>query len=357
MKGNREMKNTIKKAICLALLVLFVLGSFSLSGCNSKETLYILNWGDYIDPDIIAKFEAEYGVKVHYDTMANNEEMLIKLESSTNIYDLCFPSDYIIEKLIKSDLLREINKDNIPNIKNIDEQFLDLSFDPGNKYSVPYMWGTLGILYNTTMVDEPVDSWGVLFDEKYEGQIYMYDSMRDSIGVALKYLGYSLNTRNEAEVAEARDLLIQQRSIVKAYLGDTIKDAMIGGEGALAVVYSGDAVWCVDPEEGNPDLAYVVPNEGSNLWFDNAIIPKTSKNPELAEKFINFLNDPEIAMQNSQYLGYSTPNKAALALMDESWLENEVYNPPQEVIDRCEIFHDLGEFTAVFSEAWDEIIY
>ena len=169
----------------------------------------------------------------------------------------------------------------------------------------------------------------------------MYDSLRGSIGFTLKYLGYSKNTRSDQEVAEARDALIQQKPLVKAYLGDTVKDAMIGGEGALAVVYSGDAVWCVDEEEGNPDLAYAVPNEGSNLWFDNAIIPKSSKNPELAEKFINFLNRPEVAKQNSEYIGYSTPNKAALALMDEYWTQNEIYNPPQEVIDRCEIFRDL----------------
>ncbi|NLB61159.1 MAG: spermidine/putrescine ABC transporter substrate-binding protein [Clostridiales bacterium] len=346
------------RTVCVLLVAMLVVASLALSGCTkAKETLYILNWGDYIDPQLIKDFETEYGVKVQYDTMANNEEMLIKLESSTSIYDLCFPSDYIIEKLVQKDMLHELNKENIPNIANIDEQFLDLSFDPGNKYSVPYMWGTVGILYNTTMVDEPVDSWSILWDEKYSGQIYMYDSMRDTIGITLKYLGYSMNTRSEQEVAEARDALIQQKPLIKAYLGDTVKDAMIGGEGALAVVYSGDAVWCVDEEEGNPDLAYAVPNEGSNLWFDNAIIPKSSKNPELAEKFINFLNRPEVAKQNSEYIGYSTPNKAALALMDEYWTQNEIYNPPQEVIDRCEIFRDLGDFTSVFSDAWDAIIY
>ncbi|MEG1560453.1 MAG: spermidine/putrescine ABC transporter substrate-binding protein [Clostridia bacterium] len=339
------------------LLSLIMLLSACCFGCASKPTLQILNWGDYIDPELIKQFEKEFNCSVKYDTMANNEEMVIKLESSSCIYDLCFPSDYIIEKLIAEDLLHPINKDNIPNMKNIDPQFLNLSFDPNNTYSVPYMWGTVGILYNTTMIDEPVDSWGILFDKKYSGQILMYDSMRDTIGITLIYLGYSINTRNEAEVNAARDALVAQKPIVKAYLGDTIKDSMIAGNAALSVVYSGDAVWCCDSEEGNPDLAYAVPKEGSNFWFDNAIIPKTSKNTDLAEKFLDFLNRPEVAMQNSQYIGYTTPNKAALDLMDEDWLSDETYNPPQKIIDRCDIFHDLGDFTPVFSAAWDKIIY
>lgn len=341
------------KLIAMALIAMLAAGMFA--GCSSTPTLRILNWGDYIDPELITRFEEEYGVKVQYDTLANNEEMLIKLQNS-DIYDLCFPSDYIIEKLVADDMLHEINKDNIPNMKHIDERFLNLEFDPDNKYSVPYMWGTVGILYNTQMVTEPVTSWGILWDEDYAGEIFMYDSIRDSIGITLKYLGYSVNTRSEDEVAEARDKLLEQKdaNLVKAYLGDPIKDAMIGDEGALAVVYSGDAVYCIDENE---NLAYAVPEEGSNFWFDNAVIPKNSKNAELAEQFINFLNDPEVAMQNSQYIGYTTPNSAAIALMDSEWQNDETYNPPQAVIDRCEIFHDLGDFTDIFSAAWDAVMY
>lgn len=348
-------KNTLKRIASMILAVVIMAGCLSVIGCETKETLHILNWGDYIDEELIKQFEQEFNVYVQYDTLANNEEMLIKLQNS-DTYDLCFPSDYIIEKLIAEDLLHEINKDNIPNMVNIDEQFLNLEFDPNNTYSVPYMWGTVGILYNTTMVEEPVTSWGVLWDEKYAGQVLMYDSIRDTIGITLKYLGYSVNTRSEAEVAAARDKLLEQKEngIVKAYLGDPIKDAMIGNEGALAVVYSGDAVWCC---EENEDLAYAVPMEGSNFWFDNAVIPKNAKNAELAEKFINFLNDPEVAKQNSQYIGYTTPNAAALALMEPEWLEDETYNPPQEIIDRCEIFRDLGDFTPVFTSAWDAVMY
>ena len=217
------------------------------------------------------------------------------------------------------------------------------------------MWGTVGILYNTTMVDEPVTSWDILWDEKYDQQIFMYDSIRDTIGVALLKLGLSINTRDEADIKAAETALIEQKPLVLAYLGDNIKESMINGDGALAVVYSGDAMWCIDPEEGNPDLDYAVPESGSNLWFDNVIILKSSQHTAEAEAFINFLCDAEVAKANTEYIGYSTPNKAALALLDESYTENPIYNPPQELLDKCEIFHDLGDFINVYNDAWNNI--
>lgn len=348
----------MKKMVAISLVVI-VLTCTLISGCasgnNGTVTLNVLNWGDYIDEELLKQFTEETGIQVKYSTMANNEEMLVKLEQPDCIYDVCFPSDYIIEKLISKDLLHELNKANIPNLTNIDERFLDLSFDPGNKYSVPYMWGTVGILYNTTMVTEPVTSWNILWDEKYSGQILMYDSIRDSIGITLKKLGYSINTREEADIKAAEEALIAQKPLVLAYLGDSIKDTMINGGGALAVVYSGDAMWCKDEEEGNPDLAYAVPDEGSNVWFDNVIIPKSSKNAEAAEKFINFLCDAEVAKANTEYIGYSTPNKAAFALLDSYYTDDPVYNPPQEILDNCEIFHDLGDFITVYNDAWNNI--
>lgn len=340
------------------LLVLLMVASMVCAGCGESAdvvTINVLNWGDYIDEDLIGQFTEETGIKVKYTTMANNEEMLVKLQSPDCIYDVCFPSDYIIEKLVGQNLLHELDKSNIPNMENIDERFLNLSFDPDNKYSVPYMWGTVGILYNTTMVTEPVTSWSILWDEKYSQQIFMYDSIRDTIGVALLYLGRSINTRDEADIAAARDALIAQKPLVLAYLGDNIKESMINGEGALAVVYSGDAIWCMDPEEGNPDLAFAVPDEGSNVWFDNVVIPATSQHTAEAEAFINFLCDAEVAKANTEYIGYSTPNKAAMALLDASYTENETYNPPQAVLDLCEIFHDLGDFINVYNDAWSDI--
>lgn len=351
----------MKKVIILTLVTVLIFTSMSfLSACvDSSKTIYVLNWGDYIDPELVKKFEKETGYKINYTTMASNEEMMIKLRSEDCIYDLCFPSDYVIEKLIAEDLLAEIDYSNIPNYKNIDSKFIDFSnqFDPGNKYSVPYMWGTVGIVYNKTMVDEPVDSWDILWNEKYAGQVLMYNSMRDSIGITLIKLGYDINTRNADEVAQARDALVAQKNIRKGFFGDDAKDAMINGQGALAVVYSGDAMICTDPEYGNPDLAYSVPKEGSNVWIDNVIIPKTSKKKEMAEQFINFLCDAEVAKQNSEYIGYSSPNKAALDLMDEDVINNKIYNPGDDILDRCTIFHDLGDFLSVFEEAWNKVYF
>lgn len=341
----------IRKIICFALVLALSLPLFACGG-GSKVTLNVLNWGDYIDPALLRQFEDETGISVKYTTMTSNEEMLVKLASPDNIYDVCFPSDYIIEKLIADDLLYKIDQANIPNLKNIDSRFLDLSFDPGNQYSVPYMWGTVGILYNITMVTDPVDSWNILWDEKYAGEILMYDSMRDTIGITLKKLGYDINTRNEEDILAAQEALIAQKPLVRAYLTDDIKMELINGNAAMGVVYSGDAVYCISE---NPDLAYVVPKEGSNVWFDNIIIPKTSQHTAEAEKFINFLCDAKVAAQNSDYIGYSTPNAAALALMGSDYIDDPTYNPPQDVLDRCQIYHDLGDFVKVFSDAWTKV--
>ncbi len=343
----------MKKIAALLLVAAMIVCVCGLAACGgSTETLNILNWGEYIDPELITQFEDTYGIKVKYSTMTSNEEMLVKLTSADNIYDLCFPSDYIIEKLIAQDMLAPLNKENIPNIENIDARFMDLSFDPGNVYSVPYMWGTVGILYNTAMVTEPVTSWSVLWDEQYSGQILMYDSVRDTIGVTLISLGYDLNTRSEDEIAAARDALIAQKPLVRAYATDDARMEMVNGQAAMTVIYSGDAIVCIDE---NPDLAFAVPEEGSNVWFDNVVIPATSQKQETAELFINFLCDAEVAKRNTEYIGYSTPNAAAFALLDESYVEDGTYNPSDEVLARCEIFHDLGDFIEVYNEAWTAV--
>lgn len=328
-----------------------------LAGCSSKdgEKVYVYNWGEYIDPETLELFEKETGIEVIYDEFEQNEEMYPKIQAGAVSYDVVCPSDYMIQKMIENDLLYEINYDNIPNIKYIDKAYLKSSeeFDPGNKYSVPYCWGTLGILYNKTMVDEPVDSWGILFDEKYSGNILMIDSVRDAFAIALKYLGYDLNSSNEAELEEAKALLQKQYPLVQAYVVDQVRDKMIGEEAAIGVIYSGEAIYT---SRENPDLEYVVPKEGSNVWIDSWVIPKNSKNKENAEAFINFMCDPEIALMNFDYITYSTPNKGAWELIEDEEIKNSpVAFPSQEVLDNCTAFRYLGEeMESLYIQKWNE---
>lgn len=344
------MKKSVKIIFMISILALALVTS----GCSNegKPVLNVYNWGDYIDESVIEEFEKEYNIIVNYEDYATNEEMYVKIKSGGTNYDVVFPSDYMIEKMIKEDMLLKLDMNNIPNFKYIADEFKNLDFDPNNEYSVPYMWGTVGILYNQKYVDEPVDSWNILWDSKYEGQIVMLDSQRDSIGVALKKLNYSLNTRSVEELEEAKEELIRQKPLLLAYVGDEVKDMMIGEEAALAVVWSGDAVYMM---EENENLRYVVPKEGSNFWFDNMVIPKTSQNKEAAELFINFMTRPEIALRNTEYIGYSTTNSETMKMLDEEVLQNEVAYPSEDVINRCEVFLDLGDFIKEYDRIWTEV--
>lgn len=234
----------------------------------------------------------------------------------------------------------------------IDEKFMDLDFDPNNDYSVPYMWGTVGIIYNKTMVDEEVDSWDILWDEKYEGEIIMLNSQRDTIGITLKKLGYSMNTRNIEELQKAKEELIKQKPLVSAYMGDNIKDAMVSGEGALAIVWSEDAVAMI---RDNSDLEYVIPKEGTNLWFDNMVIPSTAKNKEGAENFINFMCRLEIAARNTDYIGYSTPIPEAIEMLPDDIKNSKVAYPSDEEIENVEIFKDPTDIITEYDRIWTDL--
>ncbi|MDF2842808.1 MAG: extracellular solute-binding protein family 1 [Herbinix sp.] len=261
----------------------------------------------------------------------------------------------MIQKMIDEDLLTEINFDNVPNIKNIDPANLKSAenFDPGNKYSVPYCWGTVGILYNKTLVDGPIDSWSALFDEKYSGDILMIDSVRDAFMIALSYLGYDINTTDETQLEEAKDLLASQYPLVQAYVVDQVRDKMIGKEAAIGVIYSGEAIYT---QRENPDLEYVVPKEGSNVWIDGWVIPKNNRNKENAEAFINFMCDPEIALKNFEYITYSTPNMAAKEMITDEDIKNSlVAFPEQSTLENCQTFRYLGEeMEALYIDKWNE---
>ncbi len=344
------MKKSIKVLVIMSLIL--VIGFIS-TGCgDNRPVINVYNWGDYIDPSVIKDFQKEFNVKVNYNTFATNEDMYVSIKKGGTSYDVAFPSDYMIERMIEEDMLEKINKDNVPNISNIEDRFLYLDFDPNNDYSVPYMWGTVGIIYNKEMVDDKVDSWDILWNEKYKGQILMLDSQRDSIAVALKKLGYSMNSRDTNELEQAKEELIKQKPLVYAYVGDEVKDIMVGEEAALAVVWSGDAVAMI---RENENLEYVIPKEGTNLWFDNMIIPKTSKNKEIAEQFINFMQRPEIAARNTDYVGYSTPNYKAMELLPEDIVNSKVAYPTEEEMGDVEIFKDPKDFLKVYDDIWLEI--
>lgn len=344
-----------------ALLVILVAGGGIYYGAragngNTNDQLIVYNWGEYMDPEVIDLFEEETGIRVIYEEFETNEIMYPKVKAGAVAYDLVCPSDYMIQKMIDNDLLAEINFDNVPNIKNIGSVYMEKSraFDPENKYSVPYTWGTVGILYNKTMVSEPVDSWKILWDSKYSDSILMQDSVRDAFAVALKYLGYSLNSTNIQELSEAQSLLISQKPLVQAYVIDQVRDKMIGNEAALGVIYSGEAIFT---QKENPDLEYVIPKEGSNLWIDSWVIPKNAQHKENAEKFINFLCRPDIALMNFDYITYSTPNTEARKLIeDESIRNSTIAFPDDEMLADCETFQYLGQDAdELYNRLWREV--
>jgi spermidine/putrescine-binding protein len=346
----------MKKTIILLSMLVISAGLMTACSKDSGEKVYVYNWGEYIDSDVIDQFEEETGITVVYDEFEQNEEMYPKIKAGAVQYDVVCPSDYMIQKMIEEDLLAEINFDNVPNISNIDPAYLKSaqSFDEGNKYSVPYCWGTLGILYNKTMVEEPIDSWSAIFDEKYSGNILMIDSVRDAFGISLRYLGYDLNSTEEAQLEEAKALLQSQYPLVQAYVVDQVRDKMIGGEAAIGVIYSGEAIFT---KRENPDLEYVVPKEGSNVWIDAWVIPKNCKDKENAEAFINFMCDAKVALKNFEYITYSTPNAAAREMITEDDIKNStVAFPDQATLDRCFTFRYLGEEAeALYIDKWNEV--
>jgi spermidine/putrescine transport system substrate-binding protein len=323
------------------------------AGCSeSRITLNVYNWGDYIDETVLEDFEARTGIAVNYETFATNEDMYIKVKQGGTRYDVIVPSDYMIARLIAEDMLEKIDVSKISTYGNIGKRYLGLEFDPTNEYSVPYMWGTFGILYNAKMVDDPVESWNIMWNPKYEKQILMMDSVRDSLAVAFLLLGYSLNTTDKAELEKAGELLARQKPLVLAYVGDNGKDMMAQEEAALAMSWSGDAVAV---REQNPDLHYVIPREGTNLWVDSMVIPKNSEHKKEALLFIDFMNQPEIAKKNVEYIGYATPNTAAYELLDEEIRNDPTAYPSDEALARGDVFVDIGEANAEYNRVWTEI--
>lgn len=351
------MKEITRAAIAILLIsgiLVYVVNVLEKSSTTSGGgTISVYNWGEYIDPELIDQFENETNISVVYETFDSNESMMTKIEQGGTTYDVAMPSEYAIEKMKVNNLLHPIDHSLIPNLTNIDPYFLDLPFDPGNEYSIPYFWGTVGIAFNPTLLEgQTFESWDDLWNPSLNQEVILVDSAREIIGLGLNSLGYSLNSTNMVELREATDKLKTMGPNVKAIIGDEIVEMMRREEAAVAVTWSGqaaDMMWI------NEDIDYSVPKEGSNLWFDNMIIPKTARNIEGAHAFINFMLDPEVAAQNADYVGYSTPNEKAIELMDPEVTEDERFYPPVELRERLEVYENLGlEMLGTYNELFLE---
>lgn len=310
------------------------------SGMAGADIVTIYNWGDYIDPALIKDFEKKYGYKVNYETFDSNEAMFTKIQQGGTAYDIAIPSEYMIQKMMKENLLIKIDHSKLKGLDNIDPRFLDLDFDPGNQYSIPYFWGTLGIIYNDkTVKAEDMQHWDDLWRPELKNNVMLIDGAREVIGLGLNSMGNSLNSKDDDKLAAASEKLNKMTPNIKAIVADEIKMYMINEESAVAVTFSGEASEML---YDNEHLHYVIPEEGSNLWFDNIVIPKTAKNFQGAYDFINFMLEPEHAAQNAEYIGYSTPNKKAKALLPKEVAEDPQFYPDDETISHLEVYEDLG---------------
>ncbi len=351
--------------LCVVIIALSCSVSFSAAAkqidvSKLKGTeINVYNWGEYISDgaegtlDVNKQFEKETGIKVNYTTYDSNENMYNKIKGGGANYDIVIPSDYMIERMINEDLLEKINFDNIPNYKNIMDKYKNLYFDPNNEYSVPYNVGMVGLVYNTKIVKETPDSWSIMWDEKYKGQILMFNNSRDAFGIAQFLLGIDINTNNPADWEKAYEKLKEQKPLVQSYVMDDVFNKMEGGEAAIAAYYAGD---CISMAENNPDLAFVYPKEGTNIFVDSICIPKGCQNKEAAELYIDFMLRGDIALANAEYMCYATPNQAVLDNEEYSLRDNEMLYPDEEHTPPTEYFHNLDQdMLMVMTSLWDNL--
>ena len=351
-------------AVCAVVVGMFMLGG----AANSQRVVNVCSWGEYIDESLIDQFEEETGIRVNYQTAESNEALYSLLKSGGGDYDVIVPSDYMIARLIEEDMLEELNYDSIPNFSLIDDRFKNLSYDPENKYTVPYTWGTVGIIYNAAVVEEPITSWSVMYDTTYAGDVLLINNSRDAIGMALKYLGYSVNSTNEAEIREAYQLLVDatNNDVYQGRVMDEVFQKMEGGNAAIATYYAGDYLSMLDNQADGVDLAFVIPEEGSNWFVDAMCVLKDAPHYEEAHEWINFIASTEANLANMDYIWYASPNKEALeqypAYYEELYeepLDQEIYEimaAPQEVLDRCELYLNLpAETRNLYNDLWIEL--
>lgn len=360
-----ESNPWIRRGIALAVVICLVVGINALGNVSGQREVNVCSWGEYIDEDLIAQFEEETGIKVNYQTVESNEALYSLLKTGAGDYDVIVPSDYMVARLIEENMLAELDYDNIPNYALIGQQYKSLSFDPNNKYTVPYTWGTLGIIYNTSMVDETITSWSAMFDPKYAGNVLMIRNSRDALGAALLDLGYDLNTTNEDEIRAAYEHLAEAKSkgVYQAFVMDEVFNKMEGGNAAIAMYYAGDYLTMLD---NNEDLAFVIPDEGSNWFVDAMCVLKTSENKDEAEEWINFIAGTEANLKNMDYIWYASPNVEALeqypAYYEEEYEEEldpeifEIMAAPDDVLERCTIYQNLPRsILTLYDDLWTEL--
>ncbi len=365
--SERGQRKKLKKTLAVLLTTVTAAGLL-LAGCGAPSgasstpapgasggVVNVYNWGVYIDESVLDDFTQETGIKVNYDTYDSNESMYGVLKNDGASYDVIIPSDYMISRMIEEDMLEPLDFNNIPNFSDIDPSLKNPGYDPDNLYSVPYMWGVLGVIYNTTMVEGTPDSWGLLFDPAYAKQILMFNNSRDGMGIALKYLGYSYNTADPAEIQAATDLLIQQKPLVQSYVMDEVFEKMQSGSAAVCSYYYGDYRTMADV---NPDLAFYVPKEGSNLYVDAMCIPKNAENKANAEAFINFMCSTQAGLKNCEETWYSTPLLSVRAELDEELVNNpDAYPDSTFLANRCEVYQNLPQdILALYDSEWTRLM-
>lgn len=343
----------------LTFLLLFAVSATVAFGCsptggNQQQVLSIYNYASYIAPEAIAQFEKENNVEIQYDTFENSDALYAKLKQGNPGYDLIFPADYIVKIMAQENMIEPLNIQNIPNQKNLDPKFINQSFDPENKYSLPYQWGTMGIGYSLKATKGDINSWAAMFDPKYTGKTTWQDDARYTLAGVLMYLGLDPNTTNPEEINKARDLLIKNKNMIAAFVPDTGQALLDQGEVSLTMEWSGD-IFQVMKE--NPNLRYAIPKEGTIIFSDNMAIPKGARHKELAEKFINFALRPEVGAKISNFTRFGSPNKAAIdkGLIDPKDLKNPQIYPPAEVLAKMKFLEDVGKATALYDRAWTEV--
>ncbi len=334
------------------VFVILIIGCGRKESAESKKQLNLYIWSAYISDETVKKFEKQTGIQVRYDTYDSNEALLEKLQSGVTEYDVVVPSDYMSRILIHQGLLEKLDHSKLPGLANLNTRFRSLPYDPNNDYTVAFLWGTTGIGYNKTKVTDPVDSWAILWNPKYKDRILMLDDPREAFGSTLKWKGHSVNTKNPAELLEARDLLIQQKPLVKTYNSGSFDEVLLSGDVWLAHGWSGQLAKAADQ---NKDLAYIVPKEGATIWIDNTAIPKGAKHLEESYAFINFCLTPEIAAEITNFSGYASPNEAAKQFIKSEILNDPARYPSEQTLANCEFLQDLGETSTVVDRYWTEI--